>query len=130
MEADKIVIDCSNVNANYNSTFGGVILEGKSQDGNRFQKGRDKTTQNIQFWIRGVETTEVPSQLVTKGDYAVKPDTPANDDYTFIGWYLDENLEHYYQFDEIPVTKDIVLHAGRYHDSDTTDSDGDGLRDE
>ena len=135
MVADKIVIDCSNVNANYNSTLGGVILEGKSQDGNDQKKEDgtdDKTTQKytISFDLCGVETTEVPSQLVTKGDYAVKPDTPANDDYTFIGWYLDENLEHYYQFDEIPVTKDIVLHAGWYHDSDTTDSDGDGLRDE
>ena len=117
MVADKIVIDCSNVNANYNSTLGGVILEGKSQDGNDQKKEDgtdDKTTQKytISFDLCGVETTEVPSQLVTKGDYAVKPDTPANDDYTFIGWYLDENLEHYYQFDEIPVTKDIVLHAG------------------
>lgn len=55
--------------------------------------------------------TEIASQDVRKGEKAVKPDDPARDDYTFTGWYVDEELTTAYDF-EIPVTSDMTLYAG------------------
>lgn len=113
--ADKIVIDCPNMNANYNNTIGsGLTFD-------------DTIKYTVTFDLCGVETTEVAIQNVVAGEYAIKPETPTNDNYTFIGWYLDKNLESYYDFDESPVNKDITLYAGWYDDNDTTDTDKDGF---
>ncbi len=50
------------------------------------------------------------NQTVDYGDIITKPDDLTETGYTFGGWYIDENLEYEYNFDD-PVTQSLTLYA-------------------
>ncbi len=72
--------------------------------------------------------TEVESQTIKAGGYAVKPEMPQKDGYFFAGWYSDNQFSNYFLFDE-PVSQSLTLYAKWIGDNDTTDTDGDGIYD-
>ena len=52
--------------------------------------------------------SDVPSQKVVKGMPCTEPTDPTKEDYTFAGWYIDEEEE--FDFDT-PITADLELTA-------------------
>lgn len=63
------------------------------------------------------------------GQYAIKPDYPTREGYIFMGWYEDEALTKYFDFDSMTVDRDMTLYAKWLHYADQTDTDGDGILD-
>ena len=62
--------------------------------------------------------TEVPSQQVYDGDYAVKPTNPTREGYNFRGWYIGST-----QFDfATPITSNISLFAKWTEDTTISDN--------
>ena len=63
----------------------------------------------ITFDSNGSST--IPSQIIDPGGYAVAPDAPALEGYTFTGWFLDDGtfLDEF-DFTE-PITSSITLYA-------------------
>ena len=55
--------------------------------------------------------TEVASQTVDNGSYAVEPTKPTKSGYRFLGWFTDETCETLYNF-STAVTGNITLYAG------------------
>ncbi len=49
-------------------------------------------------------------QIVESGNKAAKPDDPAEDDYTFEGWYTNEERTEPFDFDTV-ITEDLMLYA-------------------
>jgi uncharacterized repeat protein (TIGR02543 family) len=72
--------------------------------------------------------SEVDSQTVEDGDKAVQPEDPEKDGCTFIGWYCGTGYSEPYDFDA-QVSSNITIYAKWYDETDTTDSDNDGLSD-
>ncbi len=54
--------------------------------------------------------TAIPSAQVRNGRTAARPDDPQKSGLVFVGWYTDPEFSEIYRFD-LPVTKDITLHA-------------------
>ena len=54
--------------------------------------------------------SEVPQVIVTKGEKAKKPADPTRENYTFKGWYLDEDFTIEHDF-ESAVNSDLTLYA-------------------
>ncbi len=48
---------------------------------------------------------------VVIGEKAMKPVDPTKEGYTFEGWYIEENLENVFDFDNQIITKSITLYA-------------------
>ena len=69
------------------------------------------------------------TQTVQAGKYAVKPDYPIREGYIFMGWYEDEELTKYFDFDSMTVGRNMTLYAKWFHYMDRTDTDGDGIPD-
>ncbi len=63
----------------------------------------------VSFKSNGGDT--VPSQTVTYGHEALKPDQPSRAGYTFRGWYSEETSSQSWNFDSDMVTDDMELHA-------------------
>lgn len=68
-------------------------------------------------WVEGYIVTfntnggsEVPAQPIERGKTCTRPTNPTKDNYTFAGWYSDEDLTQEYDF-ETPVTSGITLYA-------------------
>jgi len=54
--------------------------------------------------------TDIPSERIEYNSCITKPDDPAKEHFTFIGWYKDAEFETEYDFAE-PVTADIEIYA-------------------
>ena len=54
--------------------------------------------------------TAIPDQLVIHGGRATPPVEPEMSGHTFIGWYIDTDLQKRYDF-SLPVDNDIILYA-------------------
>ncbi len=79
------------------------------------------STLTVTFNTLGHGTVE--PQTVTMDDSAIRPTDPADEGYTFTGWYTDEACTSLYDFD-IPVTSDIILYAGwKTNSADDPDPD-------
>ncbi len=72
--------------------------------------------------------SEVESQKVAEGKTATVPNDPTKDGYEFFGWYYSNGYSQPFDFDQ-EITSDITIYAKWYDESDTTDTDGDGLID-
>lgn len=72
---------------------------------------------------------EIEYQLVDEGECSIEPAQPVNKDFTFAGWFTDENYLNEYSFTDTPVEKDTVLYAKWVDDSYGYDTDGDGVSD-
>ena len=69
----------------------------------------ERPIRHVVFNLGGGEG-DVNEQDVANGEHASKPTTePTLKDCTFKGWYLDDEV---FDFEEIPVTRDIILTAG------------------
>jgi uncharacterized repeat protein (TIGR02543 family) len=55
--------------------------------------------------------TFIPDQIVREGDYAIQPQGITRDGYTLEGWYTEKTFEYKWNFDDYPITYDIVLFA-------------------
>ena len=45
-------------------------------------------------------------------DYAIAPDMPTREGYTFTAWYSDKELTERFRFTQTPITENITLYAG------------------
>jgi uncharacterized repeat protein (TIGR02543 family) len=83
--------------------------------------GSESRTKNFEITVIGIYTyytvtfeTEDQEELfiveVVEGEFVTKPDDPVKSGYDFIGWFLQENLEHPFIFNT-PITSDITLIA-------------------
>lgn len=68
----------------------------------------DKETFTVTFESNGGSVVE--DQTVQEGDKAARPEDPTKEGYTFVGWYVDEELTTEYDFD-VAVNGNIVLYA-------------------
>ena len=55
--------------------------------------------------------SEVNSQTIEKGCFAVRPEDPTFDNHLFAGWYADSEMKTPYDFNT-PVNSDITIYAG------------------
>lgn len=56
--------------------------------------------------------TKLDTQTVSHGSFAEEPEEPENGNYTFVGWfYLDNEVEKAFDFDSMPVRKDLNIYA-------------------
>jgi uncharacterized repeat protein (TIGR02543 family) len=53
----------------------------------------------------------IPDQIVSEGDKAIQPQGITKDGYTLEGWYTEEAFEYKWNFDEYPITYDLILYA-------------------
>lgn len=76
-------------------------------------------THTVKTWLTDAKTTAVNvgetgsnEQTVNHRELAMKPDTPSNGNYTFVGWFYkdDDGTEHAFDF-SMPVTKNLDLYA-------------------
>lgn len=59
-----------------------------------------------------LETQIGESQAVAHGAFATAPEQPSNGNYTFVGWfYMDNGVEKAFDFDSMPVRKDLDVYA-------------------
>lgn len=59
-----------------------------------------------------LETQLGESQAVAHGAFATAPEQPSNGNYTFVGWfYMDNGVEKAFDFDSMPVRKDLDVYA-------------------
>lgn len=59
-----------------------------------------------------LETQIGESQAVAHGAFAAAPKQPSNGNYTFVGWfYMDNGVEKAFDFDSMPVRKDLDVYA-------------------
>lgn len=59
-----------------------------------------------------LETQIGKSQAVAHGAFATAPEQPSNGNYTFVGWfYMDNGVEKAFDFDSMPVRKDLDVYA-------------------
>lgn len=72
--------------------------------------------------------SNVDSQVVKSGECAIMPEDPEKDNFTFIGWYCSDGYSEPYDFDA-PVDSNITICAKWFDETDTVDSDNDGLVD-
>ena len=127
-------------NAEYNSTIapGECIMFGFSGcDGviddipynyevTAYQKGY-----SVMFEVGEGEITNIPkTQSVQKGMFAVEPEKPEKESNYFMGWYLDKECTQLFDFESVPIEKNIILYALWFDPASETDTDEDGLTDE
>lgn len=55
--------------------------------------------------------SEVPSQEVEEGDYAVRPDDPTKDGMLFGNWFVEETHETPFDFENTAITEDTTVYA-------------------
>ncbi len=67
------------------------------------------TNYEVRFETNG--GSEVASQRLSDGGYAVKPEDPTKEGFTFAGWYADEGLTTAFDFERTAITKDVVVYA-------------------
>ncbi|MCD8107920.1 MAG: VWA domain-containing protein [Oscillospiraceae bacterium] len=72
--------------------------------------------------------SEIATQTVAAGSLAEEPDDPTKDGFTFIGWYCADGYSAIFDFTSA-ISDDTTVYAKWNDDSDTIDSDGDGLSD-
>lgn len=72
--------------------------------------------------------SDVARQTVAAGQMAVEPEEPTKGNCIFIGWYLADGYSDVFDFSQA-VNSNLTLHAKWFDETDTTDSDGDGLTD-
>lgn len=63
----------------------------------------------------------VSSQQVEKGKFAVRPDDPTKDNFSFIGWYKEANGENVFDFDTEAINSDTTIYAS-WLDSSSSDA--------
>ena len=96
--------------------MGGVAVFGAC--GNGSGNGEDDITEyTVTFETNG--GTEIASQQVEEGGYAVQPEDPEKADYIFDGWYKDSSLETDFIFETEAITSDTTVYAGWLSASDT-----------
>lgn len=96
-----------------NSVSGNLTLYAHwtlNSQGGGDQGGGDeqKTEYTIKFEVGG--GSAVQEQKVVKDGKATRPQPPTYGEYTFAGWFTDENFESEYDFDS-PVTGNVTLYA-------------------
>lgn len=70
----------------------------------------DTTSYTVSFETNG--GSEIASQTVEEGGYAVRPEeNPEKDGSVFGNWYADEALSELYEFETTAVTKDTTIYA-------------------
>ncbi len=69
-------------------------------------------------WLKNYEVafntdggSEVASQTLSEGSYAVKPEAPTKAGFTFAGWYADEGLTTAFDFERVAITADTTVYA-------------------
>lgn len=62
----------------------------------------------VNFYTHG--GNEIESQVIPTGDRVVRPEDPAREGYTFLGWYTESTGGTKYDF-STPVTGAMILHA-------------------
>ena len=70
--------------------------------------GGSSTGYNVKFVTNSTKT--IKSQYVKKDGFAVKPENPEKEGYSFDGWYTDKNLTTKFDFGT-KITKSITLYA-------------------
>lgn len=71
-------------------------------------------THVVKTYLTKDAMTEEPlqNQEVSHGSFATKPENPTNGEYIFVGWFYEENgVEKAFDFDNMPVNKDLDLYA-------------------
>ena len=89
---------------------------GGSQGGNNSQGGNQGTGGNTQatkytVTFNSNQGSSVDSQEITSGGKVSKPTNPTRDEYTFVGWFKDENLTQEFNFDTDTITAATTLYA-------------------
>ena len=97
------------------NVFRATQAEGKGADeatreGEGEGQGDEQTTPwKVTFESNGGDTVE--AQDVEERAYATRPEDPKRDNFTFLGWFSDEGLTTEFDFDNTPVTDNLVLYA-------------------
>ncbi|MCL2675669.1 MAG: leucine-rich repeat protein [Firmicutes bacterium] len=64
----------------------------------------------VQFDTSG--GSPVQRQLLAGGSFAIRPDDPDREGYTFENWYADEECAYLFDFEKTKITKNTVIYAG------------------
>ena len=64
--------------------------------------------------------SDIASQQVEEGAFAVQPDDPTKTDYIFNGWYEDADLSKTFDFETQAITADTTIYAGWTSESEAT----------
>ena len=68
-------------------------------------------TYTVTFDLNGKGGTAPAAQVIEEGKTAAVPEEPTDAEYTFVGWFVDENCTTAYDF-ATPVTANVTLYAG------------------
>ena len=82
-------------------------------------------------FVLGYEGGEaIPDQFVTQSNYAVAPENPVREGYSFLGWFTDEATTQRFDFAFTPITANLTLYAGWVQNYTVTyDANYDGGKD-
>ena len=84
----------------------------------------------VKFDVGKGDVTNIPqTQTVKKGMCAEEPTEPSKEESLFLGWYSDKEFTKYFDFENTPIEKDIILYAEWFDFASEIDTDGDGLTD-
>ncbi|RXZ61546.1 hypothetical protein ESZ91_03910 [Candidatus Borkfalkia ceftriaxoniphila] len=80
--------------------------------------GNDVKKYTVKFETNG--GSDIASQQVEEGAFAVQPDDPTKTDYIFNGWYEDADLSKTFDFETQAITADTTIYAGWTSESEAT----------
>ena len=90
----------------------------------------EKNLYTVTFDLCGISDAIISDQSVYEGEYVDVPEEPEAEGYMFLGWDKDPEHKTYFDPEKDVVTEDLHLYAYWYNETDETDTDEDGIKDE
>ncbi|MBQ7155732.1 MAG: VWA domain-containing protein [Synergistaceae bacterium] len=85
-----------------------------------------KTKDGFVVKFNSMGGSKVERQELASGDLAERPDEPALEGSSFLGWYPSKGFSFQFDF-RTPISRDIVLYAKWWDENESADADGEGL---